>query len=137
MTSLTWDAKKAASAQPIKSEFGMIQRISGKYKGRCRAVVNNGIVYAVATDATSAKSMTEQTRRALETLENNLIDAGSGKAGILQATVYLRDMSTKSAMDEVWCDWIGGEENWPQRACVGADLAGDDLIEIVVTAAIL
>jgi enamine deaminase RidA (YjgF/YER057c/UK114 family) len=117
--------------------FTMIERISGNFKGRCRAVVNNGTVYAVATDTTSAKSISEQTRRALETLENNLIDAGSGKSGLLQATVYLKDMSMKAAMDEVWCVWIGGEENWPQRACVGADLAGDDLIEIVVTAAIL
>jgi hypothetical protein len=28
-------------------------------------------------------------------------------------------------------DW----QNWPQRACVGAPLAGDTLVEIVVTAA--
>ncbi|MCP3972206.1 MAG: hypothetical protein GY717_18155 [Rhodobacteraceae bacterium] len=55
----------------------------------------------------------------------------------MQATVYLRDMSRKAEMDEVWCDWVGGPENWPQRACVAADLAGDDLVEIVVTAAVL
>ena len=42
----------------------------------------------------------------------------------------------KTEMDEVWCEWIGHRNNWPQRACVGADL-GDDvtLIEIVVIAA--
>ncbi len=45
----------------------MIERISGKHKGRCRVVVNNGIVYAVATDTTSAKGISEQTERALET----------------------------------------------------------------------
>jgi enamine deaminase RidA (YjgF/YER057c/UK114 family) len=115
----------------------MIQRISGNYPGRCRAVVNNGLVYAVATDTTSANNISEQTRQTLETLERNLVDAGSGKSGLLQATIYLKDMAMKSAMDEVWCDWVGGEKNWPQRACVGADLAGDDLIEIVVTAAVL
>ena len=39
-------------------------------------------------------------------------------------------------MDEVWNDWIGSDwQNWPQRACVGAPLAGDTLVEIVVTAA--
>ena len=43
---------------------------------------------------------------------------------------------TKPEMDEIWCEWIGPPENWPQRACVGADL-GDDvsLIEAVVIAA--
>ncbi len=29
----------------------------------------------------------------------------------------------------------GGAGNWPQRACVGADLAGNDLGEIVTVAA--
>ncbi len=114
-----------------------VKRLSGKAKGRCRAVVHGGLVYAVATDTSSADNIADQTRLTLEALERNLIDAGSGKGGLLQATVYLKDMSMKVHMDAVWCDWIGGEENWPQRACVGADLAGDDLIEIVVTAALL
>lgn len=111
-----------------------IKRISGQARGRCRAVAHGGLVYAVATDMSSATGIAEQTRRTLEALEKNLVDAGSGKSGILQATVYLRDMSVKAEMDAVWCDWIGDAENWPQRACVGADLAGDDLVEIVVTA---
>ena len=114
-----------------------IKRFPGKYKGRCRAVVNGGLVYAVATDTPSAKSISEQPRLTLETLEKSLLEAGSGKSGLLRATVYLRDMSMKADMDAVWCEWIGGEENWPQRACVGADLAGDDLIEIVMTAALV
>ena len=113
-----------------------IKRFPGDHMGRCRAVVNGGLVYAVATDATSAKSISEQTRRTLETIEKSLLEAGSDKSRVLQATVYLRDMSMKADMDAVWCAWIGGEGNWPQRACVGADLAGDDLIEIVVTAAL-
>ena len=46
-------------------------------------------------------------------------------------------MKSKEQMDQVWCEWIGPKENWPQRACVGADLAGNDLIEIVVTATTL
>jgi hypothetical protein len=40
-------------------------------------------------------------------------------------------------MDPVWCTWIGPEENWPQRACVGADLDDRYLIEIVVIAKVL
>ncbi len=114
-----------------------IKRFPGSHGGRCRAVVHSGLVYAVATDTTSAKGIAEQTRRTLEALEKILHDAGSGKSGLLQATVYLRDMAMKADMDAVWCAWVGDEENWPQRACVGADLAGSDLIEIVVTAALL
>lgn len=114
-----------------------IQRLHGDARGRCRATVHNGLVHAVATDVSGAAGIQEQTRRTLAELEKTLREAGSGKTGLIQATVYLTDMSSKAAMDEVWCNWIGPPENWPQRACVGADLAGDDLIEIVVTAAVL
>lgn len=114
-----------------------IKRTSGQHHGRSRAVVHNGLVYAVATDTKGSATLTEQTRRTLQTLEQNLNDAGSGKSGLLQVTVFLRDMSGKSEMEAVWLSWVGPTENWPQRACVGADLAGDDLIEIVATAAVL
>jgi len=114
-----------------------ITRIKGIYEGRSRAVVHNGMVHAVATDTTNSKTITEQTRKTLETLEKNLTDAGSGISGLIQATVYLADISMKYEMDAVWCEWVGPEENWPQRACVGTDLAGDTLVEIVVTAAVL
>lgn len=111
-----------------------IKRIAGEARGRCRAVAYNGLVHAVATDTSSAPTVADQTRRTLAALDDALAAAGSDKTRLLTATVYLRDISTKAEMDEVWCDWIGGQENWPQRACVGVDLAGDDLVEIVVTA---
>ncbi len=112
-----------------------ISRITGAAEGRSHAVHHNGIVYAVATAGSSSSSVAEQTRATLAALEQNLDAVSSDKTRLLQATVYLRDMSTKTEMDEVWCEWIGGAENWPQRACVGADLAGNDRVEIVVVAA--
>ena len=113
-----------------------IQRIAGANRGRSRAVIHDGRVYTVATDTSSSGSVAEQTRRALAAIDANLAEAGTDKNKLLQATVYLRDMTTKDEMDAVWCAWIGAEENWPQRACVGTDLAGADLVEIVIIAAI-
>ncbi len=112
-----------------------IERIQGAAQGRARAVRHGGLVHAVATDPANAASVAEQTRNTLAQLEKNLIDAGSDKTRIIQATVYLMDISTKAEMDEVWCEWIGAPENWPQRACIGVELAGANLVEIVVTAA--
>ena len=112
-----------------------INRITGAAKGRSPAVHHNGIVYAVATAGSDSSSVAEQTRLTLARLEQNLNAVGSDKTCLLQATVYLRDMSTKAEMDKVWCEWIGDAENWPQRACVGADLAGNVLVEIVTVAA--
>ena len=113
-----------------------IKRMTGQARGRSRAVSHNGLAYVVATDTANSTTLTEQTRRTLEALEQNLRDAGSDKTRLLQVTVYLRDMAGKADMDEVWCEWIGGEVNWPQRACVGAELAGTDLVEIVAVAAV-
>ena len=112
-----------------------IERFHGQAEGRCRAVVHGGLVHAVATAGTGT-TVTDQTWSTLTALKQNLIEAGSGKDRIVQATVYLTDMATKAEMDSVWCDWIGPPENWPQRACVGAALAPGDLIEIVVVAAV-
>jgi len=111
-----------------------IKHVPGSAKGRVRAVNHAGTVFAVATAGSSSTSVGEQTRLTLAALDKNLEDAGSDKTRIVQATVYLADMATKPEMDAVWCEWIGPAENWPQRACVGVDLAGDDLVEIVVQA---
>jgi len=111
-----------------------IKRIKGIYRGRSAAVVRDGVVHAVATDTSSAAGIVDQTRTTLETLEELLNEAGSSKQGLIQATVYLADISMKAEMDAVWCDWVGDEECWPQRACIGVDLAGDTLVEIVLTA---
>lgn len=105
--------------------------------GRCQAVVSDGTVYAVATDPSSADGIVEQTKNTLAELTTVLQKAGSGPAGLLQATVYLADIRQKPQMDSVWIDWVGPEQNWPQRACLGVDLDAGCLIEIVVTAKVL
>ena len=106
-------------------------------KGRCSVVVSDELVYAVATDPECADDITAQTRNTLHELDRLLTEAGSGKAGLLQATVYLSDIASKPEMDSVWIPWIGPEENWPQRACVGAGLDEGYLIEVVVVAKVL
>lgn len=112
-----------------------IDRIPGASPGRSRASIHNGLVYVVATDPDSSPTVAEQTARVLADLEAALQEAGSSKDRIVQATVYLRDMTTKAEMDAVWCEWIGPPSNWPQRACIGTDLAEDDKVEIVLVAA--
>ena len=61
------------------------------------------------------------------------MEAGTDKQHIVEALVYLTDMSRKAEMDAVWCDWIP-DGGWPCRACVGTALAPGDLVEIKVTA---
>ncbi|WP_337660283.1 RidA family protein [Anderseniella sp. Alg231-50] len=114
-----------------------MKRFPVEGKGRCSAVESGGLVYAVATDPHCADGLTGQTRNTLDELDKVLVKAGSGKTALIQATVYLSDISAKPAMDAVWSEWIGPEENWPQRACVGVDLDAGYLIEVVVVATVL
>ena len=109
-----------------------ITRLAGTAIGRNRAVAWRDLVFTVAT--ARGDSLRQQTEMALAQIERNLEELGSDKTMLLQATVYLADISAKPEMDAVWNAWIG-PGNWPQRACVGVALAGDDLVEIVVTAA--
>ena len=110
-----------------------IKRIAGGARGRCRSVESDGLVWTVATAQGKGTGVAAQTRATLEHLEANLAEAGSDKHRILEAVVYLADMSCKAEMDEVWCDWIP-DGGWPCRACVAVDLAPGDLVEIKVTA---
>lgn len=111
-----------------------IKRFQYPGLGRCEAVVCDEMVYAVATDPYCADGIIEQTKNTLTELTRILEKAGSGNAGLIQATVYLADIKQKPQMDTVWIKWVGPKQNWPQRACVGVDLDEGYLIEVVVTA---
>lgn len=114
-----------------------IRRIPSSSQGRCDAVVSDGIAYIVVTDPHYADGIEAQTANCLEELDRLFRRTGTGKAGLVQATVYLSDIVMKPAMDQVWRDWIGPEANWPQRACVGVNLTEGCMIEIVVQAKVL
>jgi enamine deaminase RidA (YjgF/YER057c/UK114 family) len=113
-----------------------IRRFRGQAVGRNRAVEHGGLVWTVATAPDSTDGVAGQTRQCLTALERSLEEAGSGKTRILSAQIFLVDMATKPEMDEVWNAWIGPDpDHWPQRACVGAALAGGALVEIILLAA--
>ena len=92
-----------------------ITRIKGSATGRCKTVIANGLVWTVQT--APGNSLAEQTEAVLAAIEANLVEAGTDKGHIVEALVYLTDMTAKPEMDAVWCAWIpsGG---WPCRACV-------------------
>ncbi|MCW5774543.1 MAG: RidA family protein [Rhodospirillaceae bacterium] len=111
-----------------------IKRTPGSAAGRSRIVEHDGLVYTVATARAKVPSMRAQTADALARLDENLAAAGTDKSHILTATVFIADIKRKAEMNEAWLAWVD-MANPPQRACLGVALEGDDLVEIVVTAA--
>lgn len=113
----------------------MIERKQGGAAGRNKSTAYKDLVWTVATASDTNQGIEGQTRLTLEMIEANLAELGTDKFSMLSVQVFIANMADKPAMDAVWCEWIGEDPaHWPQRACLGVDLAGDDLIEIVVTA---
>ena len=87
----------------------------------------------VAVADTKVPDLYAQACDALKVIDRNLAAAGTSKARILTATVYITDMTRKPEFNRAWDEWVD-PQNLPVRACVGVALEADDLVEIVVTA---
>ncbi len=97
--------------------------------------VHNGTVYLAGQIAEKKGDIKAQTAEVLGHIDRLLAEAGSDKAHILRAQIYITDLNNFAAMNEVWEAWVV-EGNTPPRATVKAELANPEwLIEIVVTAA--
>lgn len=99
--------------------------------------VHNGTVYLAGQIADDEHAdIGEQTRQVLASIDALLAQAGSDKARILRAQIYLADIADFAGMNAVWDQWVVAGCT-PPRATVQAALANPNWkIEIVVTAAI-
>ncbi|HMK88112.1 MAG TPA: RidA family protein [Methylocystis sp.] len=103
-----------------------------------KAVAHGDTLFTAGQVANKTKgaSVTEQTTEILALIEEILAEAGSEKAKILSATIYLSDISTFAEMNAVWDAWVD-KANPPARATVEARLVAPDYkVEIAVVAGI-
>ena len=100
-----------------------------------QAVVHNGTVYLAGQVSKNPAGVQGQTRDILARIDELLATAGTDKSKLLSATVWLTDISTWSAMNEVWDAWVD-TANPPVRAAIEAALAGPEYeVAIMVVAA--
>jgi enamine deaminase RidA (YjgF/YER057c/UK114 family) len=102
-----------------------------------QVVIHGNTVYLAGVVAQNAKgkSVTDQTRNILATIDSHLAKAGTEKAKLLSATIYITDMAKFAEMNAVWDAWVS-PGNTPARATVEARLAAPDYnVEIMVVAA--
>lgn len=87
-------------------------------------VVHNGTVYLSGYVAENAagQPVAAQTADILQQIDKALASVGTDKSRLLQATIWLADMSTFAEMNSVWDKWVS-PGNTPVRACVEAKLA--------------
>jgi enamine deaminase RidA (YjgF/YER057c/UK114 family) len=116
--------------------MGEIRRI-GAGTRMSKAVVRGNAVYTSGQVAEKTKggSVADQTREILAVIDALLTEAGSEKAKILSATIYLSDIATFPEMNGVWDAWVD-RDNPPARATVEAKLVSPGYkVEIAVIAA--
>ncbi len=101
-----------------------------------QAVIHGNTVYLAGQVGTPGKSVADQTKDILATIERLLKEAGSDKSKILQAIIWMADMKDFAEMNSVWDKWIDGKDA-PARATGEAKLATPEYkVEIIITAAI-
>ena len=102
-----------------------------------KVVVHGNTVYlaGIVANEPKGKSVTEQTKDIVAQIDGLLAKAGSDKAKLLSATIYITDMANFAEMNSVWDTWVV-PGNTPARATVEAKLATPDYkVEIMVVAA--
>ncbi|MBG6177984.1 enamine deaminase RidA (YjgF/YER057c/UK114 family) [Labrenzia sp. EL_208] len=100
-----------------------------------KIVKHNGVAYLCGQVGNAGDSVADQTIECLSRVDALLEDAGSSREKMLQAVIWLADMSDFAEMNAVWDAWVP-EGYAPARACGEAKLARPELkVEIIVTAA--
>ena len=101
-----------------------------------QVVIHGNTVYlaGVVATASKGKSVTQQTKDVLATIDKYLGQVGTNKCKLLSATIYITDMGKFAEMNAVWDTWVS-PGNTPARATVEAKLAAPDYdVEIMVVA---
>lgn len=103
---------------------------------RCDAAEAGNLVYVAGMTAYDhGGSIAEQARQTLDKVDAVLAAAGTDRAKLVWANVWLNDTGDYDAFNEVWNAWIIPGKG-PARACVGANLALPGLkVEVAVVAA--
>ena len=100
-----------------------------------RVVEYNGMVYLQGvTPDNNDGDITQQTKEVLAKIDQGLALAGSNKSKLLTCLIFLSDIGLRPAMNKVYEAWLD-PKNKPTRACVGIQLEGKCMVEIIVTAA--
>jgi enamine deaminase RidA (YjgF/YER057c/UK114 family) len=102
-----------------------------------RVVIHGDTIYLTGciAEQTKGKSVREQTREILTTIDNSLAEAGSDKSKILSAQVHLARIASYAEMNAEWDAWVP-EGAAPARATFEAKLplSGTSVMIVCVAA---
>lgn len=108
---------------------------TGTNERSSKIVTHNGVVY-LSGQVGDGESLAEQTHDCLGRVDALLKQAGSSREKMLQATVWLSDISDFAEFNVIWNEWVP-TGHAPARACGEVKLAREILkVEVIVSAAL-
>jgi len=108
---------------------------TGTTERASKIVKHNGLVY-LSGQVGDGESLSEQAHDCLGRVDAALKEAGSSRENLLQAIVWLSDMSHFAEFNEIWNEWVP-TGHAPARACGEVKMAREILkVEITVIAAV-
>ncbi len=125
------DATRTAFTTP--NADGTAGPVSGNLSSAIRVGNTLYVSGIVGNTPATRGSMKAQSTEILARVERTLNAAGFAKSDIVDATVFMADMTQFGEMNEIYRPWFGG--NFPARATVGLPpVGGDTLVEMMFTA---
>ena len=108
---------------------------TGTNERSSKIVTHNGVVY-LSGQVGDGESLAEQAHDCLGRVDTLLKQAGSSREKMLQATVWLSDISDFAEFNAIWNEWVPSGHA-PARACGEVKLAREILkVEVIVSAAL-
>lgn len=101
-----------------------------------QAAVHGNTVYLTGQVGTPGQSVKEQTETILASVDRLLVAAGSSKANVLQATIWLADIGDFSQMNEAWDAWVDHSSPPARSTCEARMTSPEYRVEITVIAAL-
>ena len=112
----------------------MITRFPGLTATRSRAVATDDLVFTVAVAPDPVPpSVYQQAVKVLARIDESLALCGTDKRNVLTATIYLADVTQKTAFNRAWDGWVDPDHP-PMRACIGVAIEPPHLVEVMIMA---
>jgi enamine deaminase RidA (YjgF/YER057c/UK114 family) len=128
-------AAQTRSALAIENERMANIRRFGDAERWSDVVAHNGTAYWVQVAQTLTLDARGPIAQVLGQIDMALAMLGADRTRLLQVLIYLADLADAPVLNEAWDAWVLAGHA-PVRACVQAQLAAGDEVQMVVTAAI-
>ena len=120
----------ALAATPARAQGAPERKVvsAGKLFSGC--VTYGNLVFVAGKGAHFEGDIKAHTKHVLDSIEKELVKAGSSMNKVLKANVYLNDLKDYQAMNEVFAGRFGSEPPVRTTIAAAAGIPGNSLVEI-------